>query len=110
MRRRGDEGSADLERLIALLARVRLRVVAEDVAPRGAFPTAPEPVQHAASESKPMRLLLRVEEAAEVLAIGRSKVYELVRTGELPCVRIGRLVRISADDLRRLVERSRVTG
>jgi excisionase family DNA binding protein len=38
--------------------------------------------------------LLRVEEAAEVLQVGRTKVYELMARGELPVVRIGRSVRI----------------
>ena len=40
------------------------------------------------------RLLLRIPEAAEVLGIGRSTLYELMATGEIPVVRIGRAVRI----------------
>ena len=36
------------------------------------------------------RLLLRVEEAAHLLAISRTKAYALVATGELPSVTIGR--------------------
>lgn len=35
------------------------------------------------------KLLLKPEEAAEMLSIGRSKVYELIGTGELASVRIG---------------------
>jgi excisionase family DNA binding protein len=50
------------------------------------------------------RLLLRVEEAAEYLSLGRSKTYQLVATGELPVVRIGRSVRVPAAALRRWVE------
>ena len=38
--------------------------------------------------------LLRVEEAARLLRIGRSKLYQLLARGELPVVRIGRSVRI----------------
>ena len=38
--------------------------------------------------------LLRVEEAAKVLGVGRTKVYELIGRGEMPVVRIGRCVRI----------------
>jgi excisionase family DNA binding protein len=38
--------------------------------------------------------LLRVEEAARMLQIGRTKMYELMGAGELPVVRIGRSVRI----------------
>jgi excisionase family DNA binding protein len=36
------------------------------------------------------RLLYRPEEAAEVLGISRSTVYEEIRTGRLQSVRIGR--------------------
>lgn len=39
-------------------------------------------------------VLLRVEEAARRLSIGRTKTYELMTAGELPVVRIGRAVRI----------------
>ncbi|HLH70449.1 MAG TPA: helix-turn-helix domain-containing protein [Candidatus Dormibacteraeota bacterium] len=38
--------------------------------------------------------LLRVEEVAELLRVGRTKVYQLLARGELPVVRIGRSVRV----------------
>ena len=41
-------------------------------------------------------MLLRPAEAAERLGIGRSKVYELLASGELPSLKIGRLRRIPA--------------
>jgi excisionase family DNA binding protein len=50
------------------------------------------------------RLLLRVEEVAETLSIGRSKTYELIAAGELPVVRLGRCVRVPAAAVRRWVE------
>jgi excisionase family DNA binding protein len=50
------------------------------------------------------RLLLRVEEVAEMLGIGRSKTYELIAAGELPVVRVGRCVRVPAAAVRRWVE------
>lgn len=46
------------------------------------------------------KLLLRPDEAAEVLGIGRSKTYQLLATGTIPSVRIGKSVRVSADVLR----------
>ena len=49
------------------------------------------------------RLLLRPEEAAEVLGIGRSKVYELMGAGVLGSVRIGGCRRIPAGVLREFV-------
>jgi excisionase family DNA binding protein len=39
--------------------------------------------------------LLTVVEAARVLGISRSKLYELLADGELPSVRIGRTRRIT---------------
>lgn len=51
------------------------------------------------------KLLLKPEEAAEVLSIGRSKVYELIGTGELASVRVGASRRIPADALVEFVSR-----
>lgn len=39
-------------------------------------------------------LLMRAGEVAAVLSLGRSKVYELMASGALPTVRIGRAVRV----------------
>ena len=46
------------------------------------------------------RLLLRPAEVAELLALGRSKTYLLIASGDLPSVRIGRSVRVPYDALR----------
>ena len=40
------------------------------------------------------RLLLRVDEAARLLAIGTTLAYELVGRGDLPSVKLGRSVRV----------------
>lgn len=53
------------------------------------------------------KLLLKPEEAAEVLSIGRSKVYELISTGELASVRIGACRRVPTDALVEFVTRLR---
>ncbi len=55
-------------------------------------------------EGTPQRLLLRIPEAAETLGIGRTKIYELIATGELPTIRVGRAVRISVSTLQKWVE------
>jgi excisionase family DNA binding protein len=49
-------------------------------------------------------LLLRPQEAAGVLAIGRSTLYDLLRSGELPSVRIGCCRRIPAVALQQYVD------
>jgi excisionase family DNA binding protein len=46
------------------------------------------------------KILLRPVEAAEAIGIGRSKVYELLASGQLPSVRIGSSVRIPVEGLR----------
>jgi excisionase family DNA binding protein len=44
-----------------------------------------------------VRLLLRPEEVAQALGVGRTTVFELMRTGELRSVKIGALRRIPTD-------------
>jgi excisionase family DNA binding protein len=39
--------------------------------------------------------LLRAEDAARLLSVRRSWVYEAVRNGQLPCLRIGRHIRFT---------------
>ena len=64
-------------------------------------PTAAPPVRREAP------ILIRVEEAARLADLGRSTVHKLVAAGELPCVRIGRAVRIRRTDLERWIEANR---
>jgi excisionase family DNA binding protein len=49
------------------------------------------------ASTMPERVLLKVEEAAQRLGVGRTTTYALVRSGELESVRIGNLRRIPAD-------------
>ena len=93
----------EFEALAQLLARVRTRVL-EDELRGGATPARATPGSTAPGKSEGP-LLLRVEEVAKTLAIGRTQVYRLIASGDLPTVRIGRLVRISAEDLREWVRR-----
>ena len=50
------------------------------------------------------RLPLRVPEAAARLGLGRSAAGELIQSGELPAVRMGMAVRITASRLAAAVE------
>ena len=54
------------------------------------------------------KLLLRPIEAAEAIGIGRSKVYELLASGELPSIRIGSSVRVPIDRLRESIDRKSI--
>ena len=53
-------------------------------------------------------ILLTPTEAAQVLGIGRSKLYELMQAGVVESVRIGSCRRVPADALVDLVVRLRV--
>ncbi|MDE3103184.1 MAG: helix-turn-helix domain-containing protein [Chloroflexota bacterium] len=53
---------------------------------------------------KPAKLLLTPEEAAEVLAISRTRLYELLRRGEIRSVKIGKVRRVSVRALEAYVE------
>ena len=46
------------------------------------------------------RLLLKPNEAAEMLAISPRLLWSITDSGELPCLRIGRLVRYDPTDLK----------
>ncbi|MFN8560023.1 MAG: helix-turn-helix domain-containing protein [Dehalococcoidia bacterium] len=48
-------------------------------------------------------MLLTVKDVQEATCLGRTKVYELIREGELPVVRIGRAVRIHRQSLERWI-------
>lgn len=50
------------------------------------------------------RLLVRVEEAARLCDISRSRMYELIAAGEVPSVTIGRSRRVPLDALRTWIE------
>jgi excisionase family DNA binding protein len=50
------------------------------------------------------KLLYRIPEVATYLSISRSKVYELMRAGELPSVRINRTRLVRKLDLEKYVE------
>jgi excisionase family DNA binding protein len=50
---------------------------------------------------------ISLNELQEILGIGRTKAYDLVTSGDLPAVRIGRIIRISKRDLTNWLEQQR---
>lgn len=56
------------------------------------------------------KLLLTTTEAAAALGIGRTKLYELIGSGHISTVPIGRAVRVPAGDLHRFVDEQRQTA
>lgn len=66
-----------------------------------------------ASSSRPREdapLLLRIPEAARLLGVSRTTMYQLVARGEVSVLRIGRSVRVSSAELERMVAVSISSG
>ena len=60
-------------------------------------PNAPEP--SCCGEVKKLLQAYTVEQVAEMLHVGRDKVYYLLRTGQLRSIKIGKLRRITEQHL-----------
>ena len=48
-------------------------------------------------------VLLKIPEVMERLAIGQTKVYELMSSGDLSSVKVGRSRRVRSDELERFI-------
>jgi excisionase family DNA binding protein len=64
----------------------------------------------AVSNTRIEPLLLEVRDAAQVLGIGRSTLYELIAAGEIEVVHIGRSARVPVVALQAFVDRRRAVG
>lgn len=51
------------------------------------------------------RVMYRVEESAELLSLSRDRVYQLIRSGQLRSVRVGKARRVPARALEDYVAR-----
>ncbi|MDC0307617.1 helix-turn-helix domain-containing protein [Planctomycetaceae bacterium] len=56
------------------------------------------------------RKMITVREACQILELGKTKVYELLNTGEIPCHHFGRACRIEVRDLEEFLDRNREDG
>ena len=52
-------------------------------------------------------ICVKVNDAARMIGIGRTKLYELISSGELETGKIGKATRITTASLHNLVERHR---
>ena len=57
-------------------------------------------------QAKQTEYLMNPEELAEFLRLGRTYTYRLLASGEIPCVRIGRLRKIRRSDVDAFIEAS----
>lgn len=58
----------------------------------------------------PEKEYLSLEEVSDLLGVNYQLIYKLVRSGDLPAARIGRVYRILRRDLNEYIERSKTTA
>ena len=78
------------------------------VAVRTQSPTSIGPTRE--RSARPHSLLLTITDVAERLGCGRTFVYELISSGELETVKLGRLRRVPVAALDALIERLRASA
>jgi len=61
-------------------------------------------LEQESTDDRPHPLLVSATDAAHALAIGRTTLYELVKSGDLTPIHIRRCVRFSMHEIERLVE------
>jgi excisionase family DNA binding protein len=59
------------------------------------------------SEPSVEPISVRIRDACRLTGIGRSKLYELIDSGEINIVKIGRITLVPMTSLRGLIERAR---
>ncbi|MBE5073364.1 helix-turn-helix domain-containing protein [Erythrobacteraceae bacterium E2-1 Yellow Sea] len=52
-------------------------------------------------------ICVKVKEAARMIGVGRTKLYELIASGEIEAIKLGKSTRITTASLRELVMRQR---
>lgn len=60
--------------------------------------TAPPPVEP---------ICVKVNDAARMIGVGRTKLYELIASGEIKVIKLGKSTRITTASLQELVKRQR---
>jgi excisionase family DNA binding protein len=58
--------------------------------------------------ARPQPMTVKIAIAVRMTGIGRSKLYELIKAGEIETVKIGSARLVIVDSLRQLIEKHRV--
>lgn len=76
--------------------------------PRGASDRTGSATGVLDGETRP--ICVRVDQAMQMLGIGKTKIYELFSDGELETIHIGRRTLVLRDSIDRMIERLRRSG
>lgn len=52
-------------------------------------------------------ICVKVNEAARMIGVGRTKLYEMIATGDVEAIKLGKSTRITTASLKKLVTRQR---
>ncbi|MGD9472053.1 MAG: helix-turn-helix domain-containing protein [Novosphingobium sp.] len=55
-------------------------------------------------------ICVKVNEAARMIGVGRTKLYELIAAGEVDVVKLGNSTRVTTESLRELIKRQYMSG
>ena len=58
----------------------------------------------------PEPICVKVNDAARMIGVGRTKLYELIASGEIEAIKLGKSTRITTVSLHELVRRQREPG
>lgn len=60
-----------------------------------------------AADANPAPLCVRVNVAARMIGIGRTKLYELIGNGEVEAIKVGKATLVTTASLSAMIERRR---
>ncbi len=55
-------------------------------------------------------ICVKVNEAARMIGVGRTKLYELIAAGEVDAIKLGKSTRVTTESLRGLIKRQDMSG
>lgn len=55
-------------------------------------------------------ICVRINDAARMIGVGRTKLYELIATGEVETVKIGKATRVTTASLHNLIRQRRISN
>lgn len=55
-------------------------------------------------------ICVKINDAARMIGVGRTKLYELIAAGEVDAIKLGKSTRVTTESLRELIKRQDMSG